>query len=221
MATILIASCQLFLLQAVQQALMALGHQVVAAASPQEAISVLGTLTLDAAVLSTDLGVPEVARLADLLKEQNVPLLFLVSPEERWLPGTLTFHPRSNEVLVRPCPGPEVARHLSQLLQERGKEELLTVGPASFYPASQQLKGPYGSIGLTGTEAAILEHLARHRGRIVSIRELLQQVWGYPEDAGSPDVVRTHIRNLRHKLRQVAGDNLIIQTVAGKGYRIS
>jgi DNA-binding response OmpR family regulator len=69
---------------------------------------------------------------------------------------------------------------------------------------------------LTPREFALLAHLAREAGRIVSRTELIDKVWEAAHDPGS-NVVETHIKNLREKLGERGA---MIQTVRGIGYRL-
>jgi DNA-binding response OmpR family regulator len=73
---------------------------------------------------------------------------------------------------------------------------------------------------LTRREVELLDSLARQRGRIVSRRSLLVEIWGYPD----PDRVETrtvdmHIAKLRKKLDGEGGS--LIETIRGEGYRYS
>jgi two-component system, OmpR family, KDP operon response regulator KdpE len=76
-------------------------------------------------------------------------------------------------------------------------------------------------IGLTPTEFNLLSVLARNRGRLVTSRALLAQVWGptYGEDT---PLLRTHMANLRRKLED-GGEHprVYIKNEPGLGYRFS
>ena len=73
---------------------------------------------------------------------------------------------------------------------------------------------------LTPREVGILAVFASERGRIVSRRRLLTEVWGmhHAEDVETR-TVDMHIAKLRKKIR-AAGDSLI-ETVRGAGYRFN
>ncbi len=74
-------------------------------------------------------------------------------------------------------------------------------------------------VSLTTTEYRLLRYMIEHRNQALTLSDLLQSVWDYPPDAGDPDLVRAHVRNLRKKL---AEDNQrYIRTVHGVGYMIS
>jgi DNA-binding response OmpR family regulator len=65
---------------------------------------------------------------------------------------------------------------------------------------------------------ALLEFLMRHRNIVFSAEALLSRVWKAEEDA-SPEIIRTHIKNLRRKLEH-DGKPSIIETVYGVGYKV-
>lgn len=78
-----------------------------------------------------------------------------------------------------------------------------------------------GKIRLTPVQFDLLYHLMCHPGEIFSPSRLLDEVWDYPSDAGSPDLVRVHIKNLRERIEEDPKNPRFIQTVAGYGYTIA
>jgi len=73
-------------------------------------------------------------------------------------------------------------------------------------------------VDLTPRDLELLALFARERGRILSRRRLLSEIWGYPD----PDRVETrsvdmHIAKLRRKLD--CDSAVPIETVRGEGYR--
>jgi DNA-binding winged helix-turn-helix (wHTH) protein len=74
------------------------------------------------------------------------------------------------------------------------------------------------SLDLTAREFDLLAHFARHPGWVYSRQDLLEQVWGY--EYGDPQVVTVHIANLRKKVKAVAPEYQLIETVQGVGYRL-
>lgn len=67
---------------------------------------------------------------------------------------------------------------------------------------------------LSAREAALLEHLMRNTGSVLSREDLLSDVWGYEASEGS-NVVDVYVRYLRRKLGAAR-----ITTVRGQGYRL-
>ena len=74
-------------------------------------------------------------------------------------------------------------------------------------------------IHLTRTEFELLRVLVRNRGRLMTHRSLLLDVWG-PEYADDVTVLRGQIANLRRKIEPVEGPRRhYIRTEPGVGYR--
>lgn len=75
-------------------------------------------------------------------------------------------------------------------------------------------------IRLTPVQFDLLYHLMSHPNEIFSPPRLLDEVWDYPSDAGSPDLVRVHIKNLRERIETDPKAPSFIQTIQGYGYTI-
>jgi DNA-binding response OmpR family regulator len=73
---------------------------------------------------------------------------------------------------------------------------------------------------LTPVQFNLLLHLMSHTGEIFSPSRLLDEIWDYPSDAGSPDLVRVHIKNLRARIEADPLSPAFIETVPGYGYTI-
>ena len=74
-------------------------------------------------------------------------------------------------------------------------------------------------IRLTPTEYALLTHLARHAGKVVTHRALLGAVWG-PAYADDPGLLRVYINQLRRKLEAEPARPRRIVTEPGISYRL-
>jgi two-component system, OmpR family, KDP operon response regulator KdpE len=74
-------------------------------------------------------------------------------------------------------------------------------------------------IHLTPKEFELLRALVKNRGRLMTHRALLTEVWGpaWSEDTAT---LRTHVANLRRKIEAGDGERLI-RTDPGVGYRIA
>jgi DNA-binding response OmpR family regulator len=71
---------------------------------------------------------------------------------------------------------------------------------------------------LTALEFDLLVALGSEPGRVLTRRQLIDQVWGW-DFFGDERVVDVHIRNLRAKLGDDPGDPRFIATVRGVGYK--
>jgi two-component system KDP operon response regulator KdpE len=73
-------------------------------------------------------------------------------------------------------------------------------------------------VHLTPTEWALLELLARRRGRLVSQSDLLTEVWG-PGNERKSDHLRVHMASIRRKVERDPSRPRWLLTEPGMGYR--
>ena len=74
-------------------------------------------------------------------------------------------------------------------------------------------------IELTAKEYMILELLLKNGGKVFTKSNLYESVW-QDEYIGDDNAVKTHMSNLRNKLKRVNPDEEYIETVWGFGYRM-
>jgi two-component system KDP operon response regulator KdpE len=87
--------------------------------------------------------------------------------------------------------------------------------------AAKRVLRPDGSdVRLTPTEWELLERLARHRGRLVTGRSLLQEVWGQAYHTET-HYLRVYVAQLRRKLEPDPARPRYLLTEPGMGYRFS
>lgn len=97
----------------------------------------------------------------------------------------------------------------------------LTIGAYTLDTRTFELTTPtHGKVRLTPVQYDLLQHLMRHAGEVFSPSRLLDEVWDYPSDTGSPDLVRVHIKNLRERVEEDPRTPTFIRTVPGYGYTI-
>jgi DNA-binding response OmpR family regulator len=82
----------------------------------------------------------------------------------------------------------------------------------------REVKANGAPVTLSSLEFDLLAALAAAPGRVFSRAQLLERVWGY-DFYGDERVVDVHIRSLRAKLGDPAGDPHLIATVRGAGYK--
>jgi len=78
--------------------------------------------------------------------------------------------------------------------------------------------GDGGDVRLTPTEWQLLEILVRNRGRLVTQRQLLQEVWG-PAYESESNYLRVYVAQLRRKLEPEPSRPRYLLTEPGMGYR--
>lgn len=129
-----------------------------------------------------------------------------------------------NEALNEHLP-PRVQTILKQIYHENKAieaEHCLIVGDYILDTHSYELYIPHrGKLRLTPVQFDLLYHLMSHPGQIFSPARLLDEVWDYPTDTGSPDLVRVHIKNLRERVEKDPSSPNFIKTVPGYGYTVN
>jgi two-component system, OmpR family, response regulator len=107
-------------------------------------------------------------------------------------------------------------------LARRGRQERPTVleaGDLRLDPAGHRAWRGDAEIELTAREFALLELLMRHRGEVLTRREILDEVWDFGFDSDS-NIVEVYVGYLRRKVDLPFGRRAI-QTVRGVGYRLA
>jgi DNA-binding response OmpR family regulator len=153
----------------------------------------------------------------------RLPILMLTArgAEDDVLRG---FRCGSDDYVTKPFSISELLARVEALLRRAGKldrpcEEVFEMGEWRVDAAERLARCGEAAVELSRREVEILALLARERGRIVSRRTLLAEVWGF--DAPERIETRTvdmHIAKLRKKL---AEGRELIETVRGEGYRFS
>jgi DNA-binding response OmpR family regulator len=75
-------------------------------------------------------------------------------------------------------------------------------------------------INLTATEYKMLAYLSMNAGRVITVGQLLEHVWG-DAYSGSDHLLQVNIGRLRQKLQDNAREPKYIQTKAGIGYMMT
>jgi DNA-binding response OmpR family regulator len=156
------------------------------------------------------------------------PVLFLTAKikDEDKITG---FNAGADDYLCKPFNIDELVLRVRAILRRTRKAEaagpsagnMVSVGEYSLDTAAFELDTPHrGKIRLTPVQYDLLYHLMSHPGQIFSPMRLLNEVWDYPTDTGSPDLVRVHVKNLRELVEPDPRTPTFIRTVPGYGYTV-
>ncbi len=152
---------------------------------------------------------------------QPILLLTARGAEDDVLEG---FRCGCDDYVTKPFSVAELVARVEALLRRAG--HLARQAPAPFEaaglrvdPATRTAAADGRTIALSRREVEMLALLARERGRIVSRRTLLVEVWGLAHvDRIRTRTVDVHMAKLR---RKIGGDERApIETVRGEGYRL-
>ena len=97
-------------------------------------------------------------------------------------------------------------------------EAPVMLGDLRLDPARHKVTKGRQPVSLSAMEFRLLEFFLRHRGRVYSRTQLLDQVWGQDRFV-EPRTVDVHIRRLREKIEDHPREPTLILTIRGLGYK--
>ena len=209
------------ILRALRVVLRDAGFEVVPAATAEEALDRAAVQPPDAAII--DLVLPdgdgiEVCRSLREWSAMPVIVLSAVGDEDE---KVRALEAGADDYVVKPFAPRELVARLHAVLRRAGNgpdEPAIVAGALVIDLAARTVTRDGGDIHLTPIEYGLLRTLARARGRLLTHRALLVEVWG-PAYAEDTQVLRTHIANLRRKIEPPGAPPHYIRTDPGVGYR--
>lgn len=231
MATILVIDDDDLVSRTLQRALRMYHHQVMTANSGIEGLQLARRHRPDLFIL--DIMMPGVdgyqvcrqIRGDPLLKD--LPVLFLTAKakDEDKIEG---FRAGADDYLVKPFNMQElelrvkaIMRRVSPQAYEPEPTNEVRVGDVVLDCRSFKVTTQFGTALLTNVQFDLLYHLMSNADQVFNSQQLLQDVWDYPRDTGSPELVRAHIKNLREKIEPEPSRPVFIRTIQGHGYTFS
>ena len=158
---------------------------------------------------------------AALRAEKNwTPVLMVTAKDGEWdqVEGLDTG---ADDYLTKPFSFPVLVARVRAVARRGARERptQIEVGDLRLDPAARRVRRGDVEIELTAREFQLLAFLARHRGDVVSKRQILDAVWDIDFD-GDPNIVEVYVRHLRNKIDRPFG-RAAIRTLRGAGYRLS
>lgn len=205
-----------------QSALAEQGYTVDAIGEGQEALYLATEYPFDAAVI--DLGLPGLSGL-DVIRRlrtngSRLPVLILTA-RDRWQDKVQGLEAGGDDYLAKPFQMEELLARLKALLRRAAgaAQDVLKCGPIALDAGSQQVTVDAVEVELTSFEYRLLEHLVRHRSRVLSKDELAAHLYPHDEERDS-NVIEVLIGRLRRKL-DPDGRLQPLETLRGRGYRFT
>ncbi len=233
MARILIVEDEAHLAQGLQFNLQAEGHEAAVAGDGETALELLRGGGFNAVVL--DVMLPgkngfEVA--AELRAAENFIPVLMLTARSRAEDVVRGFAAGADDYLAKPFDLAVLLARLNALLRRmRWPHPVAANGteaqdePVEFAFAGRridfdalELEAPERKVRLTLMEADLLRYLVKNRERIVSRKELLEQVWHVREDTDTRAIDNFIVR-LRRYIEEDPSNPRHLQTVRGVGYR--
>jgi len=126
--------------------------------------------------------------------------------------------------VTKPFGTDELTARIRAVLRRRdtgdGADPLVRVGEVTIDVAARRVTRDGAEVHLTPIEFDLLRVLAVHRGKLVTHRRLLREVWG-PGYGEETHYLRVHVAHIRRKLERDPARPEILLTDAGVGYRLA
>ncbi|MFJ6000444.1 response regulator [Streptomyces sp. NPDC092370] len=223
MTRILIVDDDPHLLRALTIALTARGYQTDAAPDATTALQAAATSAPDLAVI--DLGLPDLdgINIVESLRGWSTAPIIVLSARHDETAKINALDAGADDYVTKPFGmGELLARIRAALRRATPADEQPVITTAAFTVdlAAKRVTTAVGEIRLTPTEWHLLEVLVRNPGRLVTQRQLLQEVWG-PRYEKETNYLRVHLANLRRKLEPAPSRPRYVITEPGIGYRFT
>src|SRR4051794_17056360 len=213
------------ILRALRVILREAGFEPVPAETAEQALDLVAVRPPDAAIL--DLVLPDgdgVAVCREIRRWSQMPIIVLSAVGEEDA-KVRALEAGADDYVTKPFGPRELVARLQAALRRVGEgseEPAITAEGLEIDVAAHTVRRDGQEVHLTPTEFELLVALARHRGRLMTHRALLTEVWGpgYAEDV---TVLRGQIANLRRKIEPspAQGGPRYIRTDPGVGYRFA
>jgi two-component system, OmpR family, KDP operon response regulator KdpE len=223
-ARILVVDDEPQIVRALKVVLREAGFQAVAAETASEALDLAAVRPPEGAII--DLVLPDLdgVELTRRLREwSEMPILVLSAIGEE-AQKVLALEAGADDYITKPFGARELVARLQAALRRAGRgedEPTIEIDGLEIDLAARVVRRDGEPIHLTPIEFDLLRVLVRNRGRLMTHRKLLVEVWG-PEYVDDVQPLRTHIARLRAKIEPEgdAGPRYIV-TDPGVGYRFS
>jgi two-component system KDP operon response regulator KdpE len=213
---------ELQILRALKLVLRGAGYEVMTAATMEEALDAAAVSPTDAAIVDLLLPDGDGIELCRQLREWSSMPIIVLSAIGDEAEKVRALRSGADDYVTKPFGPDELVARLEAVLRRTSPEpdeSVITVHGLEVDLAAHLVRRDGEIVHLTPTEFDLLRMFVRNRGRLLTHRMLLSEVWG-PEYADDVTVLRGQIANLRRKLEPPTGARRhYVRTEPGIGYR--
>ena len=204
------------------QALSEEGHTVTHARDGESAVELAKAQAVDAVILDWMLpGMDGLAVCQALQAHTPPPAIIMLTARSEVHDRIAGLDAGADDYLTKPFELSELLARLRAVARRRTAtgpgSQYLRAGPLRVGVVERVVYEGESRIELTVREHELLSFLVRAGGRVVSRRELLEEVWQIRFEPGT-NLIEVQVRRLREKL---AAHSNLIETVRGVGYRFA
>jgi len=225
MARVLLVEDDHIVRGALMRSLTDRGHTVFAVGTALEALRRVAAEAPDLVVL--DLGLPDLDG-ADALRMlrgiADTPIIVATARDDEAEIVRL-LKAGADDYMVKPFTSAHLDARVTSVLRRVGQSRrdqptVIEAGALRVDIAQRQSYLDGQPLTLTRKEFDLLAYLAARPGRVVSRRELLEEVWRQPS-VGEDQTIDVHLYWLRRKLGESASSPRYLHTVRGVGFRFA
>jgi two-component system KDP operon response regulator KdpE len=219
---VLVCDDEAQILRALRVILRDAGYEAVTAGSGEEALDRAAVRPPEAAIV--DLMLPDIdgVEVTERLREWSAMPIIVLSAVGEEEAKVRALAAGADDYVTKPFGPPELVARLEAVLRRakpEATEPLISADGLEIDLSARSVRRDGELVHLTPIEFDLLRVLARNRGRLMTHRSLLVDVWG-PEYADDFQVLRAHVANLRRKIEPADGPRYI-RTDPGVGYRFA
>ncbi|SFT29413.1 response regulator [Paenibacillus sp. BC26] len=171
-----------------------------------------------------DLGLPDISGMEVLRRVREwsrIPVIVLTA-KDREDDKIAALDGGADDYVTKPFGMGELLARIRVALRHAAKsadEPVLQFGRLMIDLAQRVVELDGNRVKLTPTEYDLLKVLASNAGKVITQRQLLQQVWGGHHHETDSHYLRIYIGHLRKKLEEDPTRPVFIETEPGIGYR--
>ena len=225
MARVLLVEDDHIVRAALMRSLTDRGHTVHAVGTALEALRRVAAEAPDLVVL--DLGLPDLDG-ADALRMlrgiADTPIIIATARDDEAEIVRL-LKAGADDYMIKPFTSAHLDARMTSVLRRAGRSgreqpTVIEAGGLKVDVAQRQAHLDDKQLTLTRKEFDLLAYLAARPGRVVSRRELLEEVWRQPS-VGEDQTIDVHLYWLRRKLGESAAAPRYLHTVRGVGFKFT
>jgi len=202
------------------------GYRLFEASNAQEGLAEVATRLPDLVIL--DLGLPDLDGLSVLgqLREWSSVPVIVLSARGQERDKIAALDGGADDYVSKPFSMGELLARMRVALRRRDQVgegaagSVFSVGTLRVDLAGRHVQVDGKEVHLTPIEYKLLTALVRHAGKVLTHRQLLQEVWG-PSRTEDSQSLRFYVAQLRRKLEAVPARPRYLLTEPGVGYRLA
>ncbi|MBE9125585.1 MULTISPECIES: response regulator transcription factor [unclassified Coleofasciculus] len=148
-------------------------------------------------------------------------LILMLTAKDTTTDKVIGLDSGADDYLVKPFKIQELAARIRALSRRSPdiRPSIVTYEDLELDPSTHQVTYAGNLLALTPKEYMLLEAFLRSPARVFTRKELLDKLWEF-EDISGEETIKTHLKNLRRKLKEAGNKIDIIENVYGIGYRL-